>query len=81
MAGISHKTPLDAWQWVMDKAGWLNPTEMARASNLSDRTCQAYVYDGTIPSLEKAAQIAEAAKIDLNELARRLSESQVGSSR
>ncbi|MBX9877684.1 MAG: hypothetical protein K2Y22_04430 [Candidatus Obscuribacterales bacterium] len=72
MAGISHKTPLKAWQWVMDKAGWMNPTEMARASNLSDRTCHSYVYEGKQPSLEKAAQIAQAAKIDLDELAKRL---------
>jgi len=72
MAGISHKTPLRAWQWVMDMAGWENVAEMARASKLKDETCRGYVYDGHIPSLDRAFAIAKAAGIGLDELARKL---------
>lgn len=72
MAGISHKTPLKAWQWVMNKAGWANTTEMARASNLGDSTCRSYVYEGVTPTIDKALQIANAAGIDLDELAKRI---------
>lgn len=75
MAGISHKTPIEAWQWVMDIAGWNNTTEMARATNLPDSTCRDFVYEGKVPSLDRAFIIAKAARIDLDELAKRIAAS------
>lgn len=73
MAGISKLTPLEPWQWVMTQAGWENVAEMARDTELSDDTLRMYVYKGSIPPVDKAARIAEAAQIDLGELAKRLS--------
>lgn len=72
MAGVSHKTPVEPWGWVLTKAGWENVAEMSRETGLSDDILREYVYKGSVPSLVKAARIAEAAKIDLNELAKRL---------
>lgn len=72
MSGVSHKTPLKAWQWVMDHAGWEKIAQMARATELPETTCHSYVFDGKMPSLDRALLIANAAGIKLDELARRL---------
>lgn len=72
MSGISHKTPLRAWQWLMDKTGLASVAEMARITGISDDTLRNYIYKGSMPTVDKAARIARTLGVPLDELAEQL---------
>lgn len=57
MAGVSKKTPLPCWQFVMDNAGWETAAEMSRAMSIPESTCRSYIYDGVVPSMKKIAAV------------------------
>lgn len=64
MAGISKKTPLPHWQKIMDKAGWHNASEMARAAKLPVGTAHDAIYGRKKPSSETILKVAKAARLD-----------------
>ena len=69
MPGVSKKTPLPHWQKVMDKAGWLTVADMAKALHLPDSTVRMTVHGDRNPSNELILRIAQAAKLNPEDIA------------
>ncbi len=70
MPGVSKKTPLPHWRRVMERAGWLTASDVARAARIPNDTAHRTVYGKTTPSLETILKIAEAANVHPEDIAR-----------